>query len=330
MKYEKIVILIPAYKPTEELIKLVRKLNEHFPHIVVVDDGSGNEHDDIFTSFSKNITVIRYGENKGKGGALKTGLKYIDKNYKETIGVITCDADGQHKVNDIINIASVLMNSTSLIIGSRKFTGKVPLRSAFGNTITRWVYFLASNLRLADTQTGLRAIPAKLIPLALDISGTRYEYEINMLLEIAKKGISIQEVPIETVYIDNNSSSHFNTIKDSFRIYSNILRFSLLSLISFILEFIFLLVFYSITLKFSFVVHLLISVILAKMVGYILKFFMDRKALSKFYLLPLNIFLDYILLYLLIILGTSLFVAKVITVAILLISAYLKQKYLKK
>ena len=107
--------------------------------------------------------------------------------------------------------------------GSRE--KQVPWKSRFGNAVTRKVFALAAGTEIYDTQTGLRAFTADLIPELLKISGDRYEYEINMLMELAGMGVPIEEVPIETVYLDGNASSHFSTIRDSYRIYRKILRY---------------------------------------------------------------------------------------------------------
>jgi len=132
-EFEDIIILIPAYKPANELIKLVLALTaEHFSKFIVVDDGSGKEYSDVFGALPDTVVLLKHPENRGKGSALKTGLKYIYGNYRNSLGVITCDADGQHTPEDICKVAQVLAEkeSLSLILGSRTFQGDVPLRSS--------------------------------------------------------------------------------------------------------------------------------------------------------------------------------------------------------
>ena len=107
--------------------------------------------------------------------------------------------------------------------------GKVqsaPLRSRFGNAVTRQVFRLATGVPVYDTQTGLRAFTADLIPSLLAVSGDRYEYELNVLMDFAGKGIPIREIEIETVYLEGNKSSHFNTVRDSYRIYKEIAKYA--------------------------------------------------------------------------------------------------------
>lgn len=221
-----VIVLIPAYNPTIELKKLVKKLKkDNFP-IVIINDGSDKEYYDMFNDLSSENTVISYEENRGKGFAIKTGLKYILDKFPDYLGVITVDGYGQHSINDIIHLSSKIYEEEhSLIIGSRNFTGNIPLKIKFGNTITKKIFQIASGIKINDTQTGLRAFGMELVPFLLTISGDRYEYETNVLLECIKNNIIINEVNIETIYMDNNDTSHFRPIQDSLRIYSCLLKY---------------------------------------------------------------------------------------------------------
>jgi hypothetical protein len=170
----------------------------------------------------------------GKGAALKTGFRYAAYTYPDCIGYVTADADGQHTVEDILRVAEFLKkHPEKLILGKREFShGNVPARSAWGNRITSFIYLLNTGRRCEDTQTGLRGIPSIYVDLCLSIAGDKYEYEMNMLLEMGRKEIPFKYVPIETIYIDGNASSHFHPVRDSVRIYLNIFKYSLSSLLS--------------------------------------------------------------------------------------------------
>ena len=127
--------------------------------------------------------VLRHDKNRGKGEALKTGLKYIRERFERPYIIVNADADGQHRTQDIIRVADAAeMNRSRLILGSRKMEGKVPLKSRLGNSITRLVYRLSTRSAVYDTQTGLRAYSDKLIDRLIEINGSRYEYEMNMLI----------------------------------------------------------------------------------------------------------------------------------------------------
>ncbi len=244
-------VLIPAYKPGECLIDLVKEIRLKLGcQCVVVDDGSGNEYKKIFDELRliSGCHVIGYEKNGGKGHALKTGFKFCMEKYsgdKSFEGVVTADADGQHLIKDIFQVGKELSeNPDSLIMGVRSFGKNVPLRSKLGNNITIFVYRIASGIKISDTQTGLRGIPAKYLEQMISLEGERYEYEMNMLLKLKDMGLGVREVTIETVYIDDNSSSHFNTIKDSAKIYGLIFRkayifkYILSSLAAFIVDYI--------------------------------------------------------------------------------------------
>ena len=248
------IALIPAYEPDEKLKKLADELAERGFDIVVVDDGSGPDHAELFEALSQNATVLTHAVNRGKGAALKTGLSYINKYmaYTESVltpagaetvsgrdaVIVTVDADGQHLPDDVLRVAEIsAQRRDALVLGSRALSEDIPVRSRFGNTITRHVYSAATGVHVHDTQTGLRAFHRSLIPRLLQIEGDRYEYEINMLMQLAAEGVPIIEERIETVYEDNNSGSHFRTVRDSFRVYKEILKFSASSLASFAIDY---------------------------------------------------------------------------------------------
>lgn len=218
--------LIPAYMPGRELITFVDELTKNEFEVIIVDDGSGEQCKEIFDNLSKKALVLTQDHNRGKGAALKRGLQYIKENGDKNSVVVTLDADGQHTIDDAIRVCE---NSDKyvdkLIIGSRSFNGKVPFRSQFGNSITKFIFHLATGKSVSDTQTGLRGFAFELIPLLLSVEGERYEYEMNMLLECVISKIDIFEVPIKTIYINDNSSSHFNAISDSYRIYKQIFKY---------------------------------------------------------------------------------------------------------
>lgn len=228
------IVLIPAYMPDEKMVRTAGDLFENGFEVVIVNDGSPEKYDSVFEGALKFAEVLSHSENKGKGEALKTGLKYIRKHFKAPYIVVNADADGQHRTQDIIKAADAAeMNRSGLVLGSRRMEGKVPLRSRIGNSLTRLVYRLATQTNVYDTQTGLRAYSDKLVDRLIEIDGSRYEYEMNMLMELSREGCEFVEVWIDTVYINNNSASHFNPVKDSAKIYVNILKFSASSIFCF-------------------------------------------------------------------------------------------------
>jgi glycosyltransferase involved in cell wall biosynthesis len=230
------VFLIPSYQPTEILCSLLQeiRLRDSSP-IVVVDDGSGSEYQAVFHRAKQvpGITLLTNAVNLGKGAALKHGMNYILVNYPDCRGTVTADADGQHSAADVLKVAAEFRNSAdSIIFGTRQFGLDVPMRSRFGNLVSRHMYRLFIGVDLSDTQTGLRGIPRSLMERCLTIRANRYEFETEQLVVIKSARVPIREIPIATIYIDDNRASHFRPILDSVQIYFVLLRYITSSLIT--------------------------------------------------------------------------------------------------
>ena len=243
----KTIILIPAYKPEESFADFSQRLVERGHRVVAVNDGSGPEFDDVFERVAAmGVTVLRHDVNKGKGRALKTGFEYITEHEPDKGLVVTADCDGQHTIPDIERIiATEEEHPDAFVIGGRfrDKSVKVPLRSRLGNGITRILFRVATGIKIHDTQTGLRGIPASLFGEMLKIKGERYEYEMNMLLYLRDWRNEYIEVPIETVYINENAGSHYSPFKDSLRILAQIIKFTASSMFCFLIDYILFIVF---------------------------------------------------------------------------------------
>ena len=233
------LLLIPAYKPDVRMVTLCRELRDAGFDVLLVDDGSGDSFHPVFEQAKAlGCHVERHAVNLGKGRALKTGINAALNMYEHLSGVITADADGQHTCADILRIAAAMeKRPNALVMGMRRFTGNVPFKSRAGNAITRHVYRFVTGVRCHDTQTGLRGIPASALGSMLQLPGERYEYEMTMLLRLRDLRLSLYEMEIETIYIDDNKGSHFHPLRDAARIYSVILRFLLSSILSFGLDY---------------------------------------------------------------------------------------------
>lgn len=273
---KKRIALIPAYKPNIQLLEFVKGIEEHGMDCLIVNDGSGEEYLSLFHKIERETEarVLSFPENRGKGAALKAGLEYLQKENAGLQGdftLITLDADGQHLLKDAFNLLSLAEEKKdTLILGSRTQSKDSPLRSRIGNGITKEVFNLCTGVEVKDTQTGMRAFSGKMIPEMLTIPGERYEYEMNVLLYLAKEGVPMEEVPIETVYINDNAESHFDTVKDSYRIYKQILKFSASSLVSFLADFLLYSFFFLIT------GGLFVSNFLARVISLHLNFFLNK------------------------------------------------------
>ena len=225
-------IVLPSLDPDHKLEDVINGLiGNGFQKIVIVDDGSSEAHQQWFTEAEQypQCTVLHHDVNKGKGRALKTAFSYVLEYCPEIRGVITIDGDGQHLTEDIIACGNrMLENPGKVILGCRDFDQpNVPPRSVAGNKFTSKMFRLLFGIRLSDTQTGLRAIPASCLKPFCEITGERFEYETNMLLQMKRDGIGFLEQPIATIYDPEDYSSHYNAVKDSWKVGKVMLKFIL-------------------------------------------------------------------------------------------------------
>ncbi len=215
------VVLLPAYNPNIMMLTSLRELKKEGFGILVVNDGSAKEFSELFEEAKKYAVVLCYEKNMGKGYALKYGMQKIREHFPDAQRFITADADGQHSTEDIVNIREKMRSGDDFILGTRDFKGNTPLRSRVGNSMSRLVFAVSTGYYLSDNQSGLRGFDMCHVPWMVKVGGNRYEYEMNVLICAVKQRIKIRTVPIKTIYIDDNRSSHFNPIRDTLRIHKN-------------------------------------------------------------------------------------------------------------
>ena len=283
-----IAIVIPSLNPDSHLPDLVMNLRSRCDYpIILINDGSRQENLKYFNEAAglSDVILLHHSTNLGKGRALKTGFYEFLKLFPDGIGVCTADGDGQHRPDDIIKCCKALKEKpTSLILGVRDFSlPGIPWKSVYGNTLTRFIFRLAG-VSISDTQTGLRGIGSIFLKELTNIQGDRFEWETMMLLDAEQAGIPFFEVPIQTVYLDGNSETHFNPVKDSFLIYCVILKhcfkrfihFSISGLISFVVDItLYSILFYIIVPKLG-LPRLITSVAVARACSLIVNYFLNR------------------------------------------------------
>lgn len=225
-----VAVILPVLNPDEKFTAFVNKLvSSGYQNIVVVNDGSAPEYVHFFDEAAEHpeVTILTHEVNKGKGAGLKTAFRHLLEQRPDIDVGITCDGDGQHTTESMQDCLDAYeAHPGTVIIGGRDFdSANIPPRSRFGNKVSSFVYRFACGIKLKDTQTGLRVIPSGCFESFSQLKGDRYEYETQMLIEIVNRKIPYLEVPIETIYIDDNESSHFNPLKDSFKIYKVVLKY---------------------------------------------------------------------------------------------------------
>lgn len=227
------VFLFPSYQPTAVFCELLEGLRKMDPSpIVIVDDGSGPAYRELFQRAAEvpGTIVLTNAVNLGKGAALKHGMNRILVDHPDCAGIVTADADGQHSIADILKVANELRERPAeAVFGSRDFRHDVPFRSKIGNVISRYVYRFLIGVNLSDTQTGLRGIPRRLAELSLEIRANRYDFETEQLIVLTNQRIGFREIPIQTIYVEDNRESHFRPLYDSLKIYFVLLRYALAS-----------------------------------------------------------------------------------------------------
>ena len=285
MMFQDVVIVIPAYEPDDRLLELLKNIrdkeNQMFD-IILVDDGSGADFAPLFAIAQSNYAchLQKHAENKGKGRALKTAFSYILDNFPNAKGIVTIDSDGQHTYEDMMKcLAEFLQHPDSLVLGVRTFENLF-LYVVIGNLLTRDVLGAMTGMNVSDTQTGLRVIPMSWLPKLLTVEGERYEFEMNMLLEAKEDNISICEVGIATIYLEENQSSHFDVIRDSIRIYKVFFKYIFSSLFSFLVDIVAFTILISLFNGLSFSAVTLASV-LARAISSVVNFTLNHKVVFK-------------------------------------------------
>jgi putative flippase GtrA len=190
---------------------------------------------------------------------------------KDCVGVVTADADGQHIPSDIQKISQKLIDHPhDLIVGAREFGGKIPFRSRFGNSITRLFFRFIVGVKLSDTQSGLRAIPKSFVEEMLEVTTSGYDFELDMLMRAARQHIKISEAPIHTIYFGKNRVSHFNPLIDSLKIYFVFIRFTAISIMSALLDFVLF------TVSYYLVGNVFVSIVFARTLSCIFNFIFGK------------------------------------------------------
>jgi putative flippase GtrA len=291
---QKPVLLVPAFKPERTLEWVTDPaVRQKFAKVYLINDGSPESCNELFEQISTQpmVVVLRHAVNLGKGAALKTGLNAILLDQAagyEFAGVVTADADGQHSLQDVLAVADELCaHPDTLVLGARSFERGVPLRSKVGNLATRQIFRFLTGLSIKDTQTGLRGIPLSLAARVMKCQSDGYEFEMEMLVLAKEQHVAIREVPISTIYIDENAGSHFNPLFDSFKIYFVLLRYLSSSLSAAIVDYLVFVVAWSMGLPLwaCVVAGRLVSVILNFSLNYTFVFKQDgvlAKSLSKY------------------------------------------------
>lgn len=210
--------VIPAYNEAKTIRELAERAKKFVDHVVVVDDGSTDE---TFSEAKKaGVEVIKHEKNRGKAAALKTGFARVG-DYDV---VVMVDADLQHLPEEIPLLLNGIGGGCDLCIGSRFLSGQnnMPLLNRISNRATSRILSILARQKITDSQSGFRAIKREALD-SLELAAERYAIEHIMILEAARDGVKIKEVPISCIY--GEETSHINPVKDTANVIYHILRF---------------------------------------------------------------------------------------------------------
>jgi LmbE family N-acetylglucosaminyl deacetylase len=226
----KTVALIPCYNVAGLCTEVIRKTLGMTDHVIVIDDGStdgtGGIVSGLLAEYGTRLHVISRSVNEGKGSALLDGMQYALEHFQFS-ALITIDGDGQHRPEDIPKAEKAIFQGKNFVIGQRNFSA-MPLRSRFGNIITRGIFRKLYPKCPSDTQSGFRAFSSKFVhEIVTFVHRGRYETELYTLLLALYLGLEVGVFQIDTIYIDENRSSHFRPVMDSMRIVFSLLRWQL-------------------------------------------------------------------------------------------------------
>jgi glycosyltransferase involved in cell wall biosynthesis len=214
---KKICVLIPTYNNSRTLRKVIEDVCKYTNQIIVVDDGSTDNTADILKQF-RDITVVSYQLNRGKGFAIRQGFKKANElGYRYAI---TIDSDGQHFPDDLpVFLKAVEIYPDSIIVGQRNMDqDSVPGRSNFGRNFSNFWYWFETGKKLQDTQSGYRLYPISRMK-DINFVTNKFEFEIEVLVRCSWAGINVVEAPVKVFYPERTQRvSHFRPVRDFTRI----------------------------------------------------------------------------------------------------------------
>jgi glycosyltransferase involved in cell wall biosynthesis len=235
------ISVIPAYNPGSIVTSIVSDVSTFVDAVILVDDGSDRENKIYLEQCAllKNVHLITFPENRGKGYALIAGLQEALKHGPDYI--LTIDSDGQHDPNEIPKFKNLITTAHypyDLVIGVRKAITDMPLRSKIGNVFTARLFNSLFKEPLEDTQSGFRVLSADFTKGFIDsIKPGRFETEMKMLIYAVESNRNIGKVTIETIYFDKNKDSKFRTFHDSLRVLVPFSKYTGVAIGSFILDY---------------------------------------------------------------------------------------------
>ncbi len=211
------IVVMPTYNNAGTLARVIGDVLQYAEDVLVVNDGSTDATQSILEQID-GIRIHSYAENRGKGHALKCGLKMAyEWGFRYAL---TIDSDGQHYADDIpAFIERIEQVPDSLLIGARNLTAdNMPSKNTFANRFSNFWYRVETGQRLEDTQSGFRLYPLRKLQNIRFLT-TRYEFEVEIIVRAAWRGVRVENLPIKVYYPPQEERvSHFRPLRDFTRI----------------------------------------------------------------------------------------------------------------
>ncbi len=210
-------VVIPTYNNDRTLGGVIAGVRRYCADIFVVNDGSTDRTAEVLAS-TEGIRTIAYARNRGKGYALRRGLRAArEAGFRYAL---TIDSDGQHYPDDIARfIERIERRPDTLLIGARNLTAdNMPARNTFANRFSNFWYLVETGRRLEDTQSGFRLYPLRRLGRLRSLC-SRYEFEVEVIVRAAWRGVEVENIPVKVYYApDGERVSHFRPLRDFTRI----------------------------------------------------------------------------------------------------------------
>ena len=220
---QKICIVIPIYNESKHILAVVKDIKKYTnANILFVDDGSKDNSSSILKNIkTKNVYYLLLTNNHGKGFALRFGCDFAIQTFKSDT-IICMDGDLQHRGKDIPRLLEALKNK-NIVFGYRKFNHDMPFVKRFGNRLISFLTYILYDIKLRDTQSGLKAFKTNIYPRIRWVS-ERYSLESEIIAKVSKEKLRYKEIPINTIYLEPNKGTK---ISDGFKIIKNLLRWKI-------------------------------------------------------------------------------------------------------
>ncbi|MEZ4381955.1 MAG: glycosyltransferase family 2 protein [Nannocystaceae bacterium] len=210
--------LIPTYNNPDTVSEVVDRVRAYLPDVVVIDDGSAAPGREAVAKIGAEgrAHVHHRGQNGGKGAAVKTGFEVAAAlGYTHALQV---DADGQHALEDIPRFLEAgAANPDALILGAPIYDETAPRSRLIGRKITQfWTNFETHGQVIDDPMCGFRVYPLR-AALAVGKTGDRMDFDIEIAVKIAWRGVAIVNLPTKVRYFEGGVS-HFDVLWDNVRI----------------------------------------------------------------------------------------------------------------